>query len=189
MTVWSQILALLLSVATAIIITRENDTKDMYMRWISAGRQPRIAIASAVLFALGVIPGMPHLAFLSMSAVLAGAAYFKIKKRKIRKVSWSKEQQEQKQQQTQKEFSWDDVRHVDTLGLEVGYRLILLVDKSQGGELSRIKGVRKKQSQEFGLVPSVHIRDNLDLGPNSYRITAGRDPGRSGNPSRLGTGD
>ena len=73
----------------------------------------------------------------------------------------------------QKELSWDDVAEVDVIGLEVGYRLIPLVDKSQGGELlSRVKGVRKKLSQDLGfLIPSVHIRDNLDLGPNSYRIT------------------
>lgn len=72
-----------------------------------------------------------------------------------------------------KELSWDDVQHVDTIGLEVGYRLIPLVDKGQGGELlSRIKGVRKKLSQELGfLVPAVHIRDNLDLAPNMYRIS------------------
>ena len=83
-----------------------------------------LVIASAVLFAIGVIPGMPHLAFLSMSAVLAGAAYFKIKKSENQEGELvEKEQQEQKQQQTQKELSWDDVRHVDTLGLEVGYRL------------------------------------------------------------------
>jgi len=72
-----------------------------------------------------------------------------------------------------KDLSWDDVHHVDVIGLEVGYRLIPLVDKNQGGELlNRIKGVRKKLSQEFGfLVPAVHIRDNLDLPPNHYRIT------------------
>merc|ERR1712098_140343 len=109
-----------------------------------------------------------------MSAGLAAAAYFKLKKTNSAEGELvEQEKQQEQQQQTQKELSWDDVRHVDTLGLEVGYRLIPLVDKSQGGELlSRIKGVRKKQSQEFGfLVPSVHIRDNLDLGPNSYRIT------------------
>ncbi|MFP3631599.1 FHIPEP family type III secretion protein, partial [Burkholderia sp. SIMBA_045] len=130
-------------------------------------------ITSAVLFAMGVIPGMPHFAFLSMSAVLAGAAYFKLKKTKTEEGELvEKEQEQQVQQAQQKELSWDDVRHVNTIGLEVGYRLIPLVDKQQGGELlSRIKGVRKKQSQEFGfLVPAVHIRDNLDLGPNSYRI-------------------
>src|SRR5690606_29755222 len=72
-----------------------------------------------------------------------------------------------------KEIGWDDVQGVDTIGLEVGYRLIPLVDKAQGGELlSRIKGVRKKLSQELGfLIPAVHIRDNLDLEPNSYRMT------------------
>jgi flagellar biosynthesis protein FlhA len=73
----------------------------------------------------------------------------------------------------QKELSWDDVETVDSVGLEVGYRLISLVDKNQGGELmSRIKGVRKKLSEELGfLVPAVHIRDNLDLGPTQYRIS------------------
>ena len=81
--------------------------------------------------------------------------------------------QQQVQHQQQKELSWDDVQHVDVIGLEVGYRLIPMVDKAQGGELlNRIKGVRKKLSQEFGfLVPAVHIRDNLDLPPNQYRIS------------------
>lgn len=172
----AQIPSLLLSVATAIIITRENDSKDMGDAVVlQLLDNPKVlVITSAVLFAMGVIPGMPHLAFLSMSAVLAGAAYFKLKKSKVEEGELvEKEQEQQVQQAQQKELSWDDVRHVDTIGLEVGYRLIPLVDKQQGGELlSRIKGVRKKQSQEFGfLVPAVHIRDNLDLGPNSYRIT------------------
>ena len=72
-----------------------------------------------------------------------------------------------------RELSWDDVTPVDEIGLEVGYRLISLVDKNQGGELlGRIKGVRKKLSQELGfLIHSVHIRDNLDLAPNEYRIS------------------
>ncbi|MAD52992.1 MULTISPECIES: flagellar biosynthesis protein FlhA [unclassified Idiomarina] len=172
----AQIPALLLSVATAIIITRENDTKDMGEAVVfQLINNPKVlVISSAVLFAMGVIPGMPHFAFLSMSAVLAGAAYYKMRHAETQETEQvEQKQQEQQQQLAQKELSWDDVRHVDTLGLEVGYRLIPLVDRSQGGELlSRIKGVRKKQSQEFGfLVPAVHIRDNLDLGPNSYRIT------------------
>lgn len=175
----AQIPALLLSVAMAIIITRENESGDMNeqvsLQLIS---NPRILIvASGILFTMGIVPGMPHLAFLSMALMLAGVAYFRVK------VQQKEVQGELVKQQTeltqkalpaeQKEIGWDDVHQVDTIGLEVGYRLIPMVDKTQGGELlARIKGVRKKLSQELGfLVPAVHIRDNLDLGPNQYRIT------------------
>ncbi|PTC00875.1 flagellar biosynthesis protein FlhA [Thalassospira xiamenensis] len=173
----AQIPGLLLSVATAIIITRENETKDMGDQVVfQLVDNPRVmVIASAVLFAMGVIPGMPHFAFLSMSAFLAGAAYFKIKKAKDTATAITEKEQASKEQPSSatRELGWEDVNHVDTIGLEVGYRLIPLVDKTQGGELlTRIKGVRKKLSQQLGfLVPAVHIRDNLDLGPNSYRIT------------------
>ncbi|RUO65826.1 flagellar biosynthesis protein FlhA [Pseudidiomarina planktonica] len=173
----AQIPGLLLSVGTAIIITRENDTKDMGEQVVfQLAENPRVMIiASAVLFALGVIPGMPHFAFLTMSALLAGIAYLKIKKGKTAAADEAKKVEAAKEQpaSAQRELGWEDVNHVDTVGLEVGYRLIPLVDKTQGGELlTRIKGVRKKLSQQLGfLVPAVHIRDNLDLGPNSYRIT------------------
>lgn len=173
----AQIPGLLLSVGTAIIITRENDTKDMGEQVVfQLAENPRVMIiASAVLFALGVIPGMPHFAFLTMSALLAGIAYLKIKKGKTAEADEAKKVEAAKEQpaSSQRELGWEDVNHVDTVGLEVGYRLIPLVDKTQGGELlTRIKGVRKKLSQQLGfLVPAVHIRDNLDLGPNSYRIT------------------
>ena len=71
------------------------------------------------------------------------------------------------------EASWDDLTPVDTLGLEVGYRLIALVDKARQGDLlGRIKGVRKKFAQDVGfLPPPVHIRDNLELKPSIYRVT------------------
>lgn len=175
----AQIPALLLSVAMAIIITRENEAGDMNeqvsLQLIS---NPRILIVAAgILFVMGVVPGMPHLAFLSMALMLAGTAYFRIKVQRKEVEGELVKQQTQLTQQSlpaeQKEIGWDDVHQVDTIGLEVGYRLIPMVDKSQGGELlARIKGVRKKLSQELGfLVPAVHIRDNLDLGPNQYRIT------------------
>ncbi|RUO29910.1 flagellar biosynthesis protein FlhA [Aliidiomarina sedimenti] len=174
----AQIPALLLSVATAIVITRENDSKDMSeqvsLQLIS---NPRILIISAgILFVMGVVPGMPHIAFLSMALMLASMAYFRIRTMKEEASGELVAQQKQLTDSTpheQKEIGWDDVHQVDTIGLEVGYRLIPMVDKSQGGELlARIKGVRKKLSQELGfLVPAVHIRDNLDLGPNQYRIT------------------
>ena len=173
----AQIPSLLLSVATAIIVTRENNTQEMgfEIREQLANRKA-LYITSAILFVMGIVPGMPHFAFLTFSAAVGGYAYFR---------DWSKKKEAQEAALVEtmpaqsnanlpiKELDWDDVQQVDTIGLEVGYRLIPLVDKSQGGELlTRIKGVRKKLSQELGfLIPPVHIRDNLDFSPNSYNIS------------------
>lgn len=173
----AQIPSLLLSVATAIIVTRENDTQEMgSVMKEQLGNQRAMMVTAGILFVMGIVPGMPHFAFLSFSAIVGGLAYY----------SYYQSQQADKQSQLVeslpeenarptevKELGWDDVQHVDTIGLEVGYRLIPLVDKAQGGELlTRIKGVRKKLSQELGfLIPPVHIRDNLDLSPNTYNIS------------------
>lgn len=172
----AQIPSLLLSVATAIIVTRENETQEMGKEiQTQLGNQQALYIAAGVLFVMGIIPGMPHLAFLSFSAMAAGYAYWQgVQAKKAAEApapSTNLEKQEGAAPEV-KELGWDDVQQVDTIGLEVGYRLIPLVDKSQGGELlTRIKGVRKKLSQELGfLIPPVHIRDNLDLDPNAYTI-------------------
>src|SRR5690606_1118707 len=154
-----------------------------------------LAIAAGILILLGLIPGMPHVAFLGLGAMSAALAWFISQKDRqtveegaawqpagAGKTAAGREGSrgvESEQGQTLpgpgeiRELGWDDVATVDVVGLEVGYRLIPLVDKSQGGQLlSRIKGVRKKLSQDLGfLMPSVHIRDNLDLMPNVYRIT------------------
>jgi len=173
----AQIPSLLLSVATAIIVTRENDEQEMGKELTKQlGNQQALFITSGILFVMGVVPGMPHLAFLSFSALAGGYAYYGYwrAKQQERNPVESTQLAEQPEQNTEiKELGWDDVQHVDTIGLEVGYRLIPLVDKSQGGELlTRIKGVRKKLSQELGfLIPPVHIRDNLDLTPNNYTIS------------------
>ncbi|WP_113908239.1 flagellar biosynthesis protein FlhA [Aliidiomarina celeris] len=175
----AQIPSLLLSTATAIIITRENADKDMgeNISFQLAGNPRVLIIVGAILFIMGIVPGMPHVAFLSMSLLTLGAAYLRLKAQKKEKegelVQKGGELTETGRPRETKEIGWDDVHQVDTIGLEVGYRLIPLVDKNQSGELlARIKGVRKKLSQELGfLVPPVHIRDNLDLGPNQYRIT------------------
>ncbi|MCL5049216.1 MAG: flagellar biosynthesis protein FlhA, partial [Firmicutes bacterium] len=175
----AQIPALLLSVATAIVITRENDEKELSEQMnLQLVSNPRILIiAAGILFIMGIVPGMPHFAFLSMALVLAVMAYLRIKTIKTEATTSVAKAEQSAQakalEPAQKEIGWDDVHQVDTIGLEVGYRLIPMVDKTQGGELlARIKGVRKKLSQELGfLVPAVHIRDNLDLGPNQYRIT------------------
>jgi len=172
----AQIPSLLLSVATAIIVTRENDSQEMGKELTrQLGNQRALYITAGVLFVMGIVPGMPHIAFLGFSAVVAGYAYYgHWRAQKIaNEPELVKSLPEQNQQPLEiKELGWDDVQHVDTIGLEVGYRLIPLVDKAQGGELlTRIKGVRKKLSQELGfLIPPVHIRDNLDLSPNNYTI-------------------
>lgn len=174
----AQIPSLLLSVATAIVITRENAEKDMSEQVnLQLMSNPRVlTIVASILFLMGIVPGMPHVAFLSMAALVGGMAYLRMRTMKDEAKGELVEQQRavtETQSPAQKEIGWDDVHQVDTVGLEVGYRLIPMVDKTQGGELlARIKGVRKKLSQELGfLVPAVHIRDNLDLGPNHYRIT------------------
>jgi flagellar biosynthesis protein FlhA len=172
----AQIPSLLLSVATAIIVTRENDSQEMGSELTrQLGNQRALYITAGVLFVMGIVPGMPHIAFLGFSAVVGGYAYYS--HWRAQKIANEPEVvnslPEQNQQPLEiKELGWDDVQHVDTIGLEVGYRLIPLVDKAQGGELlTRIKGVRKKLSQELGfLIPPVHIRDNLDLSPNNYTI-------------------
>ncbi len=173
----AQIPSLLLSVATAIIVTRENDSQEMghEIREQLANRKA-LYITSGILFVMGIVPGMPHVAFLGFSAAVFAYAFFrdKMKAKEAKdKALVEKMPDSSKGPSEIKELGWDDVQHVDTIGLEVGYRLIPLVDKSQGGELlTRIKGVRKKLSQELGfLIPPVHIRDNLDFSPNAYSIS------------------
>lgn len=196
----AQIPSLLLSTSAAIMVTRVTSSQDMGGQILQQmfNAPKALGIAAVILIILGLIPGMPHVAFLGLGAIAGGIAWY----------IWQQERQtveedgvfpvrgggarpagpgrdlppggEGGEQSAQlpppgetRELGWDDVATVDIVGLEVGYRLIPLVDKSQGGQLlSRIKGVRKKLSQDLGfLMPSVHIRDNLDLMPNVYRIT------------------
>lgn len=177
----AQIPSLLLSTAAAIMVTRVSSSEDMGQQ---VNRQmfasPKaLAVSAAILIAMGLVPGMPHVSFLGLGLIAAGGAWWiwrKGQKEKEVAVQEAQRQQEllpaQRAPET-KELGWDDVTPVDMVGLEVGYRLIPLVDRNQGGQLlTRIKGVRKKLSQEMGfLMPSVHIRDNLDLLPNAYRLT------------------
>lgn len=174
----AQIPGLLLSIAAALMVTRQNESGDMGQMVISQmfDNPKSLLIAAGVMFIMGIVPGMPHLVFISLSLCIFASAYFLQRKKQMDKeteLALVQSGSTEKMSSEPKELSWDDVQHVDTIGLEVGYRLIPLVDKGQGGELlNRIKGVRKKLSQELGfLVPAVHIRDNLDLAPNSYRIS------------------
>jgi flagellar biosynthesis protein FlhA len=171
----AQIPALLLSVAVAILVTRVSRPHDMSQQIMAQvlGQPKALGVTSGILTLLGIIPGMPNLVFLGMAAACAAGAYFLSKRNAADKVAAATPAAAVTIPSEQRELSWDDVEPVDLIGLEVGYRLIPLVDRNQGGELmGRIKGVRKKLSEELGfLIQAVHIRDNLELGPNSYRIT------------------
>jgi flagellar biosynthesis protein FlhA len=173
----AQIPALLLSVAVAILVTRVSRPHDVGQQIMSQvlGQPRALAVTAGILALMGIIPGMPNLVFLTMAAVCGAGAYYMSKQRAdaIAAAQPNAATPAAAVPAEQKELSWDDVEAVDLIGLEVGYRLIPLVDRNQGGELmGRIKGVRKKLSEELGfLIQAVHIRDNLELGPNSYRIT------------------
>ena len=172
----AQIPALLLSTAVAVIVTRMSRDQDMggeVTRQL-VGDPKLLGIAAGVIGILGLIPGMPNLMFLSMAGLCAyGAFWMNRRLAALAAAEAARVALEPVPASTEKkELSWDDVRPVDLIGLEVGYRLVSLVDKEQGGQLlPRIRGVRLKLSQELGyLVPAVHIRDNLELAPNAYRI-------------------
>ena len=175
----AQIPSLVLSTAAGIIITRVAASRDMGDMVIAqVFSNPRVlAVTAAVLLLLGMIPGMPNLPFLLLASIIGGGAWWMFRKQKEEAAAAAAPPpvaaQTAETSAELKELTWDDVPLVDPIGLEVGYRLIPLVDKSQGGQLmARIKGVRKKLSQELGfLVPAVHIRDNLDLSPTAYRVT------------------
>ncbi|PTP02983.1 flagellar biosynthesis protein FlhA [Vibrio splendidus] len=173
----AQIPSLLLSIAAAMMVTRQNTDEDMGQQlFFQLFDNPKsLMITAAILGIMGIVPGMPHFSFLSLAAVAGAGAYYidKKNKKKVEQPNLPATVEASGETGSQKELSWDDVQPVDIIGLEVGYRLIPLVDRDQGGELlERVKGVRKKLSQDFGfLIPAVHIRDNLELTPNSYRLT------------------
>jgi flagellar biosynthesis protein FlhA len=171
----AQIPSLVLSTATAIIVTRVSASSEMSEQvFAQMFKDPRALVVTAVILTmLGLIPGMPNFAFLTLAGISGSLAYMISKKQKDEEETVATAPPEVEMKPEHRELSWDDVKTVDMIGLEVGYGLIPLVDERQGGELmKRIKGVRKKLSQELGfLVQSVHIRDNLDLPPNSYRLS------------------
>jgi flagellar biosynthesis protein FlhA len=174
----AQIPALLLSAAVAIIVTRMSGAQDMggELQKQLFGHPRALAIAAGLLTIMGLIPGMPNLAFLSMAAFCAVVAW-RLQKRSQRAADAAAAEPPAPPPAAapaleQRDLTWEDVQPVDVIGLEVGYRLVPLVDQAQGGDLlARIKGVRRKLTQDLGfLVQAVHIRDNLELSPNAYRI-------------------
>jgi flagellar biosynthesis protein FlhA len=176
----TQIPALLLSTAVALIVTRMSRAQDMGGELTKQlfGHPKALGVAAGLLGVMGLVPGMPNVAFLFMAAVCGSTAYAVARRRARPPAEVVVPAAKQQANAETKELSWDDVKPVDLIGLEVGYRLVPLVDKRQSGDLlARVRGVRRKLSQDLGfLVPAVHIRDNLDLAPNVYRINLGGVP-------------
>jgi flagellar biosynthesis protein FlhA len=172
----AQIPGLLLSVAVAIIVTRVTRDQDVGSELGKQlfGQPKALAVAAGILGIMGVVPGMPNIAFLSIAAICGIAAWRIQQKRRQAEAAALIEPEPLPPPPPAdvQELSWEDVRPVDVIGLEVGYRLVPLVDRTKGGDLlARIRGIRRKLTQELGfLVQAVHIRDNLELGPNAYRI-------------------
>jgi flagellar biosynthesis protein FlhA len=169
----AQIPSLIISTAAGVVVSRVASEQDIGGQLITQlfAKPQVLYITAAIIGGMGIIPGMPHVAFLLLAGVLGGSAWL-ISRRAALSASAPAEAPSVASPEVE-EATWQDILPVDTLGLEVGYRLIPLVDKTQGGELlKRIKGIRKKFAQEVGfLSPSVHIRDNLELRPSGYRIT------------------
>ena len=170
----AQIPSLVLSSATAIIVTRVSSKQQMseqVMEQLFANPMV-LGVSAGIIGLMGMIPGMPNLAFLSLAAAAGSGAYLSWRRQQQQLLPVEDERQTEETAPESRDLSWDDVGPVDVIGLEVGYRLIPLVDRTQGGQMmDRIKGVRKKLSQELGfLIQPVHIRDNLELAPNAYRI-------------------
>jgi flagellar biosynthesis protein FlhA len=171
----AQIPSLIISVAAGVVVSRVANKEDIGGQLVTQlfTNPSVIYITAGIVGGMGLIPGMPNLAFLFLAALLSTLAYY-VNKKQVAAAAVQPEEPEPTEVTTEsEEASWDDVVPVDLVGLEVGYRLIPLVDKAQGGDLlKRIKGIRKKFAQEVGfLAPTVHIRDNLELKPSSYRIT------------------
>ncbi|WIM06753.1 MAG: flagellar biosynthesis protein FlhA [Candidatus Nitricoxidivorans perseverans] len=173
----AQIPALIISTAAGLVVTRvgDDDNRDIGQQVAGQvfGNPAVMALTAGILGILGLIPGMPHFVFLLLAAVIGTLAWWTTQRR--RQVSARAEAAPSGPAaalQESQEASWADVAPVDVLGLEVGYRLIPLVDRGQDGELlKRIRGLRKKFAQEVGFLSApVHIRDNLELKPNAYRL-------------------
>ena len=169
----AQIPSLIISIAAGLVVSRVADEQDIGNQLVNQlFSNPKVLYLTAgIVGSMGIIPGMPHFAFLLLAAGLGGIAHF-IEKSRLNKSDAPKEAVMEVTSELE-EASWNDVLPVDVIGMEVGYRLIPLVDQGQGGELlKRIKGIRKKFAQEVGfLSPPIHIRDNLELRPSEYRIT------------------
>ncbi len=172
----AQIPALVISTAAGVVVSRVSTDQDVGQQMLAQlfSNPSVLYLTAGIIGIMGLIPNMPHVAFLTLAVILAGTGWaLQQRARAARQAAAGQPSQAAAQAQAAAaEASWDDVSMVDPLGLEVGYRLIPLVDHAQNGELlHRIRSLRKKFAQDVGFLPPVvHIRDNLELKPNDYRI-------------------
>lgn len=177
----AQIPSLLLATAVALIVTRMSRSEDMSTQMISQLLSDRrvLRVVAGLLGLLGIVPGMPNVAFLLMAAACAGFAWYRDRiPEPLPEAPEPAAEPDPVDIEAVRELGWEDVGETDAIALDVGYRLIPLVDKNQDGELMRrIKGVRKRLSEELGfLIPPVRIRDDLNLPPNGYRVSLTGSP-------------
>ncbi|MDP2029157.1 MAG: flagellar biosynthesis protein FlhA [Thiobacillus sp.] len=169
----TQIPALIISTAAGIVVSRASSEQDLSREFSTQvfGQPNTLYVAAAVLGALGVVPGTPHLAFLTITVVLSSLGFWLMRRQRTQPDTELPGLIEDVAAPV--DVTWDDIPPVDVLALEVGYRLISLVDRNQGGEaLTKITEARRRFASDMGLVvPLIRVRDNLDLKPNSYRIT------------------
>jgi flagellar biosynthesis protein FlhA len=171
----AQVPALVISTAAGLVVSRVSSSSDLNEQIMGQmfSKPQAIFLSAGIITLMGILPGMPHVAFLLMGGILAGAGYWITQQQREAAAAAVAAALPPPAPVEPEEVGWHDVAPVDRLGLEVGYRLVPLLDKGQDGELlRRIRGIRKKIAQDIGfLVPPVHIRDNLQLRPSAYRMT------------------
>lgn len=172
----AQIPSLLLSIAAAIMVTRVSNEADINQQTASQvfGKSKPIFLAASILFTIGIIPNMPHLPLMSFAIASFILSYFLFSKEHTLVAAQAAiaDGADKKVKKEDLEMDWEEVSKVDRIALELGYGLIQLIGVKKEGQLvSRIKGIRKKLSQKLGfLIPSIHIKDNVNLQPNVYQI-------------------
>ena len=169
----AQIPSLLLSLSTAIIVTRVTTSDSMTDQAKTQLNNPMaLYVAAGILLLLGIVPGMPHMTFLTLALAVGGLGVMLSKNTSARVALEAESAKDAAKNQDREELNWDDVEQVDLVGIDIGYGLIPLVNQETGGQLlPRVKGVRKKLSAELGfLIQPIRIRDNLDLAPDVYHI-------------------
>ena len=171
----TQIPALIISTAAGLVVSRASSEQDLSREFSAQvfGKPQTLFIAAAVLAVLGAIPGTPHLAFLTIAAILAAAGFWISRRQREPNPFEVEEMEPAEEAEAPADVSWEDIPPVDVLALEVGYRLIPLVDRNQGGmALARITEARRRFAADMGLVvPLIRVRDNLELKPNAYRVS------------------
>ena len=169
----AQLPALLISTAVAMLVTRATREQEMGAAVGKQvfGQERALTVAAVLLGIIGLVPGMPNLPFLGLAGLLGYAAW-RLHQRNAVAEDANETPAASAAPAASAELGWDELRPVEPLGLEVGYKLIALVDKNQNGDLlARLKGVRRKLTHDLGfLIPAVHVRDNLELPPGQYRV-------------------